>query len=389
VTKRNQDRTAVGLLDGGVLLLSVFDGHGRGGEHVSSFAAKGVPTHLDEALRDADKDRLEALREALMAVDKQLLPSNRKVPCMRCGSTACVALVSASAQRCWVGWVGDSRCVLGSAPADADSDAWTAKDLSNDHKPDRADERARIECCQGARVTASTDKSGARVWFRVEGGESGLAVSRAIGDKAMRGAGVIAKAELCKHSLEARDRCLILASDGLFDVVPSAEAVRMAQAAMPDATRACQQLTSLAARRWRKAFGNSRDDISVVVLYLGDALSGVPEALQASTAPPPPAPPAGSDDEDDDFEEEEEFDEEGWEDVLLADEAEAASSAAAPPSPPRAKPKLQKAPTVAMRAVDAPSEPESAGLPTANTTPSPRPTGSGKNNKKSAACVIL
>ena len=56
----------------------------------------------------------------------------------------------------------------------------------------------------------------------------------------------------CAIWIKKRDRCLLLASDGLFDVIPSAEAVRMAQAAMPDATRACEQLTSLAARRWRK-----------------------------------------------------------------------------------------------------------------------------------------
>ena len=84
----------------------------------------------------------------------------------------------------------------------------------------------------------------------------------------------------------------------------------------------------------------------MVVLYLGDALNGVPDALQAATAPPPPPQPAGSDDEDE-FEEVEEVDEEGWEDVQLADEAAAAS--VAPPWAPRFR--SARSSTIALRAV--------------------------------------
>ena len=64
-----------------------------------------------------------------------------------------------------------------------------------------------------------------------------------------------------ERPLEARDACLILASDGLWDVVSSRKAVAIARALHPDADAAARALCTLATRRWKRESGNYRGDI--------------------------------------------------------------------------------------------------------------------------------
>ncbi|GLJ22244.1 hypothetical protein SUGI_0418200 [Cryptomeria japonica] len=113
------------------------------------------------------------------------------------GSTAVVAVVSS--RQIVVANCGDSRAVL--------STADNSVALSADHKPEGAEEMARIEAA-GGRVI---------YWngYRVLGV---LAMSRAIGDKYLKPY-VIAEPDLRVRERNAEEECLILASDGLWDVV--------------------------------------------------------------------------------------------------------------------------------------------------------------------------
>ncbi|KAH9302417.1 hypothetical protein KI387_014000 [Taxus chinensis] len=113
------------------------------------------------------------------------------------GSTAVVAVVSS--RQIIVANCGDSRAVL--------STGGKAIPLSIDHKPEVAEEMARIEAA-GGRVI---------YWngYRVLGV---LAMSRAIGDEYLKPY-VIAEPELSFRERKGEDECLILASDGLWDVV--------------------------------------------------------------------------------------------------------------------------------------------------------------------------
>jgi serine/threonine protein phosphatase PrpC len=125
-----------------------------------------------------------------------------------------VLLIEQRTRRYWCANAGDSRCIL------ARNDGAVA--LSVDHKPDRPDERERIESAGG------TVELVCGVW-RLNGG---IAVSRALGDRDFKDDGartLIADPEIVAGQISAdRDRCAILACDGLFDVLSNAEAANLA-----------------------------------------------------------------------------------------------------------------------------------------------------------------
>ncbi|KAL8235282.1 hypothetical protein R6Q59_021382 [Mikania micrantha] len=123
------------------------------------------------------------------------------------GSTAVVALICSS--HVIVANCGDSRAVL-----------YRGKEaiaLSSDHKPNREDEYARIEAADGKVI----QWNGHRV-FGV------LAMSRSIGDGYLK-PWIIPEPEVTITPRAREDECLILASDGLWDVISNQEACEVAK----------------------------------------------------------------------------------------------------------------------------------------------------------------
>ncbi|OAY85419.1 probable protein phosphatase 2C 50 [Ananas comosus] len=123
------------------------------------------------------------------------------------GSTAVVAVVCSS--HIIVANCGDSRVVL--------CRGKQVVPLSSDHKPNREDEQARIEAEGGTVIN----------WqgFRVSGI---LAMSRSIGDGYFKPY-VIPVPEVTITPRAKEDECLILASDGLWDVMSNEEASELAR----------------------------------------------------------------------------------------------------------------------------------------------------------------
>ncbi|KAL1532267.1 protein-serine/threonine phosphatase [Salvia divinorum] len=159
-----------------------------------------------------------------------------------------------------VGNCGDSRAVL--------YRAGQIVPLSSDHKPERADEKARIEASGGKVVSTDTD--------RVQGV---LAMSRAIGDVFLK-PHVISEPDMTFTRRDGEDEFVILASDGMWDVIPMEMAGRVARQCLSDeaggggtllpehepfpspAVAAASLLTRLALAR------SSTDNIAVVVIDL-------------------------------------------------------------------------------------------------------------------------
>ncbi|GFY84095.1 protein phosphatase 2C family protein [Actinidia rufa] len=123
------------------------------------------------------------------------------------GSTASTAVLIGN--HLYVANVGDSRTVI--------SKAGTAIPLSEDHKPNRSDERKRIEHAGGVVMWAGT--------WRVGGV---LAMSRAFGNRMLKQF-VVAEPEIQDLEIDEEFELLVLASDGLWDVVPNEDAVALAQ----------------------------------------------------------------------------------------------------------------------------------------------------------------
>ncbi|KAE8797291.1 putative protein phosphatase 2C 9 [Hordeum vulgare] len=135
---------------------------------------------------------------------EQKMPSR----CDHVGSTAVVAVVNPT--QIVVANAGDSRAVL--------SRAGVPVALSVDHKPDRPDELERIQAAGGRVIYWD----GARVL-------GVLAMSRAIGDGYLKPF-VTAEPEVTVTERSDADDCLILASDGLWDVVTNEMACDVARA---------------------------------------------------------------------------------------------------------------------------------------------------------------
>ncbi|PUZ56109.1 hypothetical protein GQ55_5G269600 [Panicum hallii var. hallii] len=178
------------------------------------------------------------------------------------GSTAVVAVICSS--HIIVSNCGDSRAVLcrGKQPVP----------LSVDHKPNREDEYARIEA-EGGKVI---QWNGYRV-FGV------LAMSRSIGDRYLK-PWIIPVPEVTIVPRAKDDECLVLASDGLWDVMSNEEvcdvarkrillwhkkngtssssAPRVGDSADPAAQAAAECLSKLALQK------GSKDNITVVVVDL-------------------------------------------------------------------------------------------------------------------------
>lgn len=170
------------------------------------------------------------------------------------GTTAVVALVGS--RQLYVANCGDSRAVL--------SRGDVAIPLTDDHKAAREDETARVEAAGGQILFWN----GVRVM-------GVLAVSRAIGDHCLRPF-VIAQPEITILARKPDDELLLLASDGLWDVLTNQEACSLAKrclrrARQRGATR--QSAARIAATVLTRAAVDrgSRDNVTVVVV---DLMSG-------------------------------------------------------------------------------------------------------------------
>lgn len=216
-----------------VFLFGVFDGHG------GSRAAEYLKEHLFENLLRHPNfiaDTKTALCETYQKTDSDFL--DVEINSFRDdGSTASTAVLLGNLL--YVANVGDSRAVM--------SKAGKAVPLSDDHKPNRIDERKRIEDAGGVIMWTGT--------WRVGGV---LAMSRAFGNRLLKQY-VVAYPEIQEQEVGKDLELLVLASDGLWDVVPNEDAISLARAEEePEA--AARKLTETAFSR------GSGDNITCIVV---------------------------------------------------------------------------------------------------------------------------
>ncbi|KAJ3695197.1 hypothetical protein LUZ60_000574 [Juncus effusus] len=183
----------------------VYDGHG--GAHVANTCRNRMHLILSE---EVSKRKLvegefhhweEALKESFKRADADVAGLGDGTV----GSTAVVAVVGE--RKIVVANCGDSRAVL--------CRGGVAVPLSNDHKPDRPDELERIEAAGGKVINWNG--------YRVLGV---LATSRSIGDYYLKPY-VTSEPEIKITDQTDRDEFLILASDGLWDVISNEIACKL------------------------------------------------------------------------------------------------------------------------------------------------------------------
>jgi len=210
---------------------AIFDGHG--GDQVAEMCATKMHRVLARHLTLTD-DVAQALRDSYEEMNSLC----KNLPDM--GATAVMALVID--QKLWISNAGDARAVIAHR-------SEGAVRMSFDHKPDAPSEKARVESV-GGQVFSLFGCA------RVNGM---LAVSRAIGDAGMHPY-VSSEPYVNSVDLNGDVDFVILACDGVWDVISDADAVKIVKKAS-SAAAAAQLLTQTALEK------NSTDNISVIVIF--------------------------------------------------------------------------------------------------------------------------
>ena len=215
----------------GHTLLAVCDGHG--GKETAIFVKENLvrivetnenwKNYAAAEISDDDPEVLgSVLKESLIQLDNEMKDTENKCY-VKSGGAIVVCLVTPSHIVCANS--GDCRAVLGvsCSPDLRDISTIEAKHipLSKDHKPDLASERSRIEA------------AGGNVSFGRVNGE--LALSRGVGDLRFKTKAdtpphlqvVTCVPDITIHKRNVKvDLVLLIACDGLFDVISSDQAVQ-------------------------------------------------------------------------------------------------------------------------------------------------------------------
>lgn len=258
-----EDEVAIELafVGGEYDFFGVYDGHG--GAAVARACRDRMHIVLAEEMGEKEGEvEEEKWREAMMSsfarVDEEVSGSasadGAEAAERTMGSTAVVVVVGT--RKIVVSNCGDSRAVL--------CRGGVVFPLSTDHKPNRPDELERVEAAGGRVIN----------WdgFRVQGV---LSTSRSIGDYYLKPY-VIAEPDITITERSDKDEFIILASDGLWDVVSNEVACRITSQCLLGRTakmfpqmaggRSARDAASLLAKLALSR--GSRDNISIIVVQL-------------------------------------------------------------------------------------------------------------------------
>ena len=206
--------------------LGVFDGHN--GDWAAQFASERLHTFLNQdiltrnaspscpdAIAQYNAEMEKSLKKMYMDCDAVILDSTSQQG-RRDGSTALSILQVGNAL--FTAHAGDSRAVVGYADG-------RTRAMTEDHKPSTVTERrrvteigGRIEFCGCWRVIADHPFKPVR---------AALAVSRSLGDidfKRPKDTGVTAEPDVQRYELNKNVNFVILATDGMWDVIRDQEA---------------------------------------------------------------------------------------------------------------------------------------------------------------------
>ncbi|CAI7754726.1 unnamed protein product [Closterium sp. NIES-53] len=145
--------------------------------------------------------------------------------------------------------------------------AFEAVALTADHKCSDPTEAARIRKAGGRVEALEDEKHIMRIWLPNEMAP-GLATSRAVGDFLLKGFGVTCEPDVTVLPVEDGDEFVILATDGVWDVLSHEEAVSIV-ATSPSPATSAERLVTSAQEAWATKYPKARrDDCTAVVLFL-------------------------------------------------------------------------------------------------------------------------
>jgi len=191
-------------------LFGVFDGHG--GKLISKFASENLLhyfTKIDQSFLIDTEYTIKKINKIFKDFTEEILKEHPKAA-YTSGSTCCLAVIinDGKSNLLWIINLGDSRAILHNKKNQAIQ-------LSVDHKPNIPTERERIEKL-GGKDKLYYDGSD---WRIVD-----LSLSRALGD--MHAHPYVSHLpQVYRYRLHPLDKTLIIACDGLWDVMSNQQVV--------------------------------------------------------------------------------------------------------------------------------------------------------------------
>jgi serine/threonine protein phosphatase PrpC len=270
-------------------LIGVFDGHANFGEVVSEFVLSELPKVLAKKLEGLERTT-EQISKALI---ETFIEMDKKAPAeISGGCTASVVLQDGP--KVYFANAGDSRSFL--VVYRANTSTIEIPYITREDKPDLQDERERVESRGGQVYLPLRGTSRVLYTDPVTGIQSGLAMSRSIGDWEVGQFGVIpdpivhvidvpelVQSELQKQAGDDVHIFAVSATDGIMDFI-SPEAIAHALALSmyghdgPHLLTTLEQLIYIAAQRWEQSKqGRYRDDIALAVTQIRIPSDGLPK----------------------------------------------------------------------------------------------------------------
>ncbi|XP_050363522.1 probable protein phosphatase 2C 72 [Argentina anserina] len=285
----NQDSAILyqGYGVGDASLCGVFDGHGKNGHIVSEMVKNHLPALLQSQMQALEQFTLvtksdgeknyddktdteskpsknfkkweDALCNAFRVMDKEI-KLQQDLDCSCSGTTAVIAL--RQGKDLYIANLGDSRAILGTMT----ENGIKGIQLTTDLKPGVPSESERIRACNGRVFALEQEKHIQRVWLPHEL-LPGLAMSRAFGDFVLKDHGIIAVPDVSHRCLTSEDQFIVLATDGVWDVLTNNEVASIVWEAKT-AEEAARTVTETAIATWKTKYPASKiDDCTVVCLF--------------------------------------------------------------------------------------------------------------------------
>jgi len=222
-------------------LFCLYDGHG--GSEPVKFVCERFPDIFSKCLNENKNNIEKSLIHAFQKVDDELKIHS---DCENVGTTACIVyiykdadIITGGRKTFYCANIGDTRCILVTSNG--------SKRLSYDHKCTDETEVARIRKIGGVVFNG-------RVFGQ-------LALSRALGDHAMKKYGVICTPHINKHLVSEKDRWIVICSDGVWDVISDEEVFDLSLK-IKNSNEFSNLIVSTAIER------GSRDNISCIVIKI-------------------------------------------------------------------------------------------------------------------------
>ncbi|KAL9687379.1 hypothetical protein QQ045_031780 [Rhodiola kirilowii] len=212
---------------------------------------------------DTNPEIFQTLKESFLKAFKVMDKELKLHPSIDsfCSGTTAVTLVK-KGHDLVIGNVGDSRAVLGTRDSD---NSITAVQLTVDLKPNLPGEEERIKKCRGRVYALQNEPEVARVWLP-NNNAPGLAMARAFGDFCLKDYGLISVPEVSYHRITEKDEFVVLATDGVWDVLSNKEVVEIV--ASVGHSSAARTLVESAVKAWRYKYPTSKvDDCAAVCLF--------------------------------------------------------------------------------------------------------------------------